>query len=257
MWSTRSTDDKLPTALIVEDEPALYEELREVIEALWPELHIVGHAADGVDALRQIARHQPDIVFLDIQIPDPNGLDVARTLRDHCHIVFVTAYDEYAIEAFDNGAVDYILKPIDPERIALTVQRLKKRIASRPADLSSIVEKVQAQPGKVTYLRWITASVGNAIRLITTDEVVYFQSDQKYTRVVLADSEVLIKKTLKELMAELDPEQFWQTHRSTVVNALEIAAIEPNMAGQLIVKLRGRREQLPVAENFVRRFRQM
>ena len=257
MCSTRSTGEKLPKALIVEDEPALYEELRELLEVLWPELHIVGHAADGVDALRQIARHQPDIVFLDIQIPDPNGLDVARTLRDDCHIVFVTAYDEYAIEAFDNGAVDYILKPIDPERIALTVQRLKKRVASRPADLSSIVDRVQAQLGKVSYLRWITASVGNAIRLITTDEVVYFQSDQKYTRVVLADSEVLIKKTLKELMAELDPEQFWQTHRSTVVNALEIAAIEPNMAGQLIVKLRGRREQLPVAENFVRRFRQM
>lgn len=245
-----------PSALIVEDEPALYEELRELLEGLWPELHIVGHATGGVDALGQIARHRPDIVFLDIQIPDPNGLEVARILRDSCHIVFVTAYDAYAVEAFDNGAVDYILKPIDPERIALTVQRLKKRLANAPADLSTLADQLQAKPGK-SYLRWITASVGASLRLITIDEVIFFQSDQKYTRVVLADSEVLIKKTLKELVAELDPEQFWQTHRSTVVNALEISSIEPNMGGQLTVKLKARREQLPVAESFVRRFRQM
>lgn len=245
-----------PAALIVEDEPALYHELREVLAAQWPELQIVGHATDGVDALGQIARHRPDIVFLDIQIPDPNGLEVARTLRDCCHIVFVTAYDAYAIEAFDNGAVDYILKPINSERIALTVQRLKKRIASSPADLSSLAQQLLVAPPK-SHLRWITASVGASIRLITIDEVIFFQSDQKYTRVVLADSEVLIKKTLKELVAELDPEQFWQTHRSTVVNALEIASIEPNMSGQLTVRLKARRELLPVAESFVRRFRQM
>lgn len=245
-----------PTALIVEDEPALYQELRDVLASQWPELQIVGNATGGVDALGQIARNRPDVVFLDIQIPDPNGLEVARTLRDCCHIVFVTAYDAYAIEAFDNGAVDYILKPINPERIALTVQRLKKRIASTPADLSSLAQQLLVTPGK-SYLRWITASVGASIRLITIDEVIFFQSDQKYTRVVLSDSEVLIKKTLKELVAELDPEQFWQTHRSTVVNALEIASIEPNMGGQLTVKLKARREQLPVAESFVRRFRQM
>ena len=256
MWPTRPAPDGGPTALIVEDEPALYHELREVLEPLWPELEIIGHAADGVDALGQIARHRPDVVFLDIQIPDPNGLEVARTLRDCCHIVFVTAYDAYAIEAFDNGAVDYILKPIDPQRIALTVQRLKRRIEGNPADLSRLVDQLQGRAGK-PYMRWITASVGATIRLITIDEVIFFQSDQKYTRVVLADSEVLIKKTLKELVAELDPEQFWQTHRSTVVNALEIASIEPNMGGQLTVKLRARREQLPVAESFVRRFRQM
>ena len=256
MWPSRTTADSGPTALIVEDEPALYHELRELLETLWPELAIIGHAADGVDALGQIARHRPDVVFLDIQIPDPNGLEVARTLRDCCHIVFVTAYDAYAIEAFDNGAVDYILKPIDPPRIALTVQRLKRRMAGSPADLSTLVDQLQAKAGK-SFMRWITASVGASIRLITIDEVIFFQSDQKYTRVVLADSEVLIKKTLKELVAELDPEQFWQTHRSTVVNALEIASIEPNMSGQLTVKLKARREQLPVAESFVRRFRQM
>ncbi|WP_229458856.1 LytR/AlgR family response regulator transcription factor [Massilia glaciei] len=245
------------TALIVEDEPALRDELREMLQTLWPALAIVGVAGDGVDALRQIAQHRPQIVFLDIQIPDPNGLDVARAIRDQCHIVFVTAYDAHAIEAFENGAVDYILKPINPERMALTVKRLRQRINNAPADLSHLIEQLRPQQAKVPFMRWITASVGNSIRLLTIDEVVYFQSDQKYTRVVLADSEVLIKKTLKELMTELDPEQFWQTHRSTVVNALEIASIEPNMGGQLIVKLKNRREQLPVAESFVRRFRQM
>ena len=257
MWSNKSEAPAEPTALIVEDEPALLDELRELLTELWPALRIVGCAVDGVDALRQIARHEPDIVFLDIQIPEPNGLDVARTLRDRCHIVFVTAYDEHAVEAFDNGAVDYILKPIDPQRMALTVRRLQQRVASRPADFSGIIESVQAQQPAQSHLRWITAAVGSAMRLITIDEVVFFQSEQKYTRVVLAESEVLIKKTIKELVAELDPEQFWQTHRSTIVNAMQIAGIEPNMAGQLSLKLKNRREQLPVAESFMRRFRQM
>ena len=256
MWPSRQAD-KRPRALIVEDEPALFEELRELLAGLWPELDIVGHAADGVDALRQIAQLRPDIVFLDIQIPDPNGLDVARMLRDTCHIVFVTAYDMHALEAFDSGAVDYVLKPIDADRLALTVQRLRLRIAARPADLNPVLDKLPAASQQPTYLRWLTASVGNGLRLITIDEVVFFQSEQKYTRVVLAESEVLIKKTIKELVSELDPEQFWQTHRSTIVNAAEIASIEPNMAGQLSLKLRSRREQLPVAESFVRRFRQM
>lgn len=246
-----------PRALIVEDEPALHDELRELLAGLWPELMIVGHAVDGVDALRQIARHAPDVVFLDIQIPEPNGLDVARTLRDRCHIVFVTAYDMHALEAFDNGAVDYILKPVDPVRMATTVRRLRQRIDAAPADLSPMLASLQPLQTGASYLRWITASVGNALRLITIDEIVFFQSDQKYTRVVLADSEVLIKKTLKELMSELDPDQFWQIHRSTVVNAGEITSIEPNMAGQLSLKLKSRREQLPVAEAFMRRFRQM
>jgi DNA-binding LytR/AlgR family response regulator len=246
-----------PRALIVEDEPGLRDELREQLLALWPALNVVGFAADGVDALRQIARHAPDIVFLDIQIPEPNGLDVARTLRDRCHVVFVTAYDQHALEAFDNGAVDYFLKPIDPARLALTVQRLQQRIDSKPADISQILAALPAAAAPASYMRWITASVGNALRLITTDEVIFFRSDQKYTRVVLADSEVLIKKPLRDLMTELDPEQFWQTHRSTVVNASQIASIEPNMAGQLSLKLKGRREQLPVAEAFVRRFRQL
>jgi DNA-binding LytR/AlgR family response regulator len=246
-----------PSALIVEDEAALSDELHETLQALWPALRIVGRAADGMTALRMIAQHRPDIVFLDIQIPDPNGLEVARTIRDSCHIVFVTAYDAHAIAAFEHGAVDYVLKPIDSARIARTVQRLQRRQASAPVDLSGLLAQLQPRQARPAHLRWVTASVGNSLRLITTDEIVFFQSDSKYTRVVLADSEVLIKKTLRELVAELDPEQFWQTHRSTVVNALEIASIEPSMSGQLSIRLKSRREQLPVAESFVKRFRQM
>jgi DNA-binding LytR/AlgR family response regulator len=257
MWPTEPKRAASPSAVIVEDEPALREELEELLASLWPQLRVVAHAADGVTALRQIALHAPDIVFLDIQIPGPNGLEVARELRDRCHIVFVTAYDAHAIEAFDNGALDYVLKPVDPARLADTVHRLKQRVASAPVDLSGLLEQLQPGQPRPAAMRWITASVGNSIRLITVDEVVYFQSDQKYTRVVLADSEVLIKRTLKELLAELDPDQFWQIHRSTVVNAQEVASIEPNMNGQLAVRLRSRREQLPVAESFMRRFRQM
>jgi len=246
-----------PSALIVEDEAALGEELRELLQTLWPALRVIGQAQDGATALEMIARHQPDIVFLDIQIPDPNGLEVARVIRDRCHIVFVTAYDAHAIAAFENGAMDYVLKPIDSARLALTVQRLQRRQASAPPDWSRLFEQLQPRQSPAQHLRWITASVGNSLRLITADEIVFFQSDSRYTRVVLADSEVLIKKTIRELAAELDPEQFWQTHRSTIVNALEVASIEPAMSGQLSIKLKSRRERLPVAESFVKRFRQM
>ena len=258
MWSNPvPRREARPSAVIVEDEPALARELRELLQQQWPALDIASVAGDGVQALRDIAQHAPDVAFLDIQIPDPNGLDVARLVGERCHVVFVTAYDAHAIEAFEAGAADYLLKPLDPQRLARTVQRLQKTLGQRPPDLSRVAAQAQAGAQRSPYLRWITATVGNALRLITTDEVVFFQSDQKYTRVVLADSEVLIRKTLKELMAELDPEQFWQLHRSTLVNAQEVQSIEPNLAGQLAVRLRSRREQLPVSEAFLRRFRTM
>ncbi len=257
MWSNSASRDGRPKALIVEDEPRLADELRELLGQLWPALEVVGQAADGVDALRAIARLAPDVVFLDIQIPDPNGLEVARLIGDRCHIVFVTAYDAHAVDAFDAGAVDYILKPIDRERLARTVQRLELRLRQQPQDMSAVALQAQAGQAGSSYLRWITATVGSTLRLITTDEVVFFQTEQKYTRVVLADSEVLIKKSLKDLLAELDPAQFWQLHRSTLVNAQEVLSIEANMAGQPSVRLKSRRELLPVSETFLRRFRNM
>jgi DNA-binding LytR/AlgR family response regulator len=244
-------------ALIVEDEPALAAELAEILQQLWPQLELLPIAGNGLQALQSIFADKPEIAFLDIQIPDPNGLEVARIIRDACHIVFVTAYDAHAIEAFEKGALDYVLKPINRARLALTVQRLQQRAGSTIPDLSTFLPAPAPSPGPGRHLRWITATQGQALRLITTDEVVFFQTEQKYTRVVLANSEVLIKKSLKELMNELDPGQFWQSHRSTLVNALEIASIEPNLAGKLVIKLKSRREQLPVSEAFVRRFRQM
>jgi DNA-binding LytR/AlgR family response regulator len=256
MWS-RQRSTEAPTAIIVEDEQALRAELRDTLRSLWPELDIVAEAQNGLEALRLTAEHQPDIVFLDIQIPEPNGLEVARFIGDRCHVVFVTAYDAHAVDAFEKGATDYLLKPIAEARLEVTVQRLKQKLARAPASLVDLVDQIQPRTVANQYLRWITAAVGKSLRMIMIDEVVFFQSDQKYTRVALPDSEVLIKKPLKELLAELDPEQFWQIHRSTVVNAQEISAIEPNMSGQLAVKLRSRRESLAVSESFAKRFRQM
>jgi len=245
------------TALIVEDEAALADELREQLQAIWPELRIVGQARSGEEALRHVLGDQPDIVFLDIQIPDPNGLQVARIIRDRCHIVFVTAYDAHALEAFERGAVDYLLKPVARERLAMAVQRLQRQLPAAPPDLSAMLDALEARPGAPRHMRWLTAPIGNSVRLITVDEVVYFQAAHKSTRVVLADTDVLIKKSLKELLAELDPEQFWQTHRSTVVNALHIASIAPKLGGEMAIMLKSRREQLPASEAFVRKFRQM
>jgi DNA-binding LytR/AlgR family response regulator len=257
MLSKSPPTEKQPTALIVEDEPVLSDELKEALHLLWPELKIVGETQDGSEALCLIIKHQPDIVFLDINIPGPSGLEVARHIAGRCHIVFVTAYDAHAVEAFEKGAVDYILKPLSSTRLFLTVQRLQQKLASAPSNPMHDMGRAGVAHVPSGHLRWITAAVGNSLRMITIDEVVFFQSDQRYTRVVLADSEVLIKKTLKELLEELDPEQFWQIHRSTIVNALEIASIEQNMGGQLAVKLKSRRDQLPISESFVRRFRQM
>jgi DNA-binding LytR/AlgR family response regulator len=256
MWFGSPSAEAPPTALLVEDEHALRDELRDILASLWPELNIVGEAQDGLEALRLVAQYQPRIVFLDIQIPDPNGLEVARHIGDRCHVVFVTAYDAYAIDAFEKGAADYLLKPLNVSRLSVTIGRLKQKLSQAPSDLLGMMQLMQARQPRA-HLRWITANVGRSVRMITIDEVVFFQSDQKLTRVVLADSEVLIKKTLKELLAELDPEQFWQIHRSTIVNALEISSLEPDMSGRLAVKLKSRRERLPVSEAFGRRFRQM
>jgi DNA-binding LytR/AlgR family response regulator len=257
MWSKQPTNSARTTAILVEDEPALRDELRESLASLWPELEIVAEAQNGLEALRLIAEHRPQLVFLDIQIPELNGLDVARFIEDRCHDQFVTAYDEYAIAAFEKGVSDYLLKPIHDARLRITIERLKQRLVQPSPNLITLTEHLQSNNSRTPYLRWITAAVGKSMRMITIDEVVFFQSDQKYTRVALADAAVLIKKTLKELLAEIDPDQFWQIHRSTVVNVQEISSIEPNMAGQLSVKLKSRREQLAVSESFAKRFREM
>lgn len=246
-----------PRAILVEDEADLRAEIRDLLKQTWGNLCIVGEARDGFEAKDLVTALQPDILFLDIQIPGPNGLEVAAAVGDLCHIVFITAYDAYAIDAFERGAIDYVLKPIQPDRFSVTINRLQKIIESPAKTEIAQTPDTQWPAPKARHIKWITATSGNAFRLVMIDEVIFFQADNRYTRVVLADSEVLITKTLKELLDELDPDQFWQIHRSTIVNAMEIASIEPDIAGRLTVKLRHRRERLAVSESFMRKFRQM
>jgi DNA-binding LytR/AlgR family response regulator len=251
---------KNPTALVAEDESTLRAELIEQITRLWPELSIVGEASDGVQALRLLDELRPDVLFLDIQMPGATGLDVARQASGRSHVVFVTAYDEHAVAAFDHGAVDYLLKPLQPARLFTAISRVKQRLGSTPNELSSVLDRLAALPGSAParpYLRWINASVGQTLRLITVDEVLYFAADNKYTRVATRDGEALIRKPLKELVEELDPQQFWQIHRSTLVNASSIAGANRDFRGRLQLKLKERSESLLVAESYAHLFKQM
>jgi len=247
-----------PTAVIAEDEPVLRAQLGDLLRAVWPELVIVAAAEDGLQTMRALEQHAPDMLFLDIQMPGLTGLEVARHASGRYHVVFVTAYDQYAVAAFEVGAVDYVMKPLSVERLATACGRMKKRLSSAPANLESLLEAlakraVQAHP----YLRWINASLGNEVKLITVDEICYFRSDIKYTLVVTADGESLIRKSLKELLDELDPTIFWQIHRSTIVNVNAIAGVSRDFAGRLIIKLKSRKETLAVSQPFAHLFRQM
>jgi len=246
-----------PTAILAEDERALREELRQRLGELWPELVVMGEAGTGIEALQLLERHAPDLMFLDIQMPGMTGLEVAHQAQGRCHIVFVTAYDAYAVAAFETGAVDYVLKPLERERLRVAVDRARQRLGSTPQNLKAVLRELikGAEPRK--YLRWINASVGNLMQLITVDEVVYFQADTKYTRVVTATSEALIRKHLSELRNELDPSVFWQVHRSTIVNANAIAGVSRDICGHINLKLKRRSEELSVSESHAHLFRQM
>ena len=245
------------TALIAEDEAVLREELAAQLAALWPELRIAALARDGIEALQLIERHQPDIAFLDIEMPGLTGLEVARQCEGRCHIVFVTAYDAHAVAAFEQGAIDYVLKPYDAARLAATVRRVKQRLGDVPASLGGVLRELANRAPARSYLRWINASAGQEVRVITVDEVCYFQADTKYTRVVTVDSDALIRRSLKELQDELDPACFWPIHRSTIVNANAIAGVSRNLRGRISLKLKARSERLPVSEAHEHLFRQM
>lgn len=263
----------MPTAIIADDEPLLRDQLKSRLAKLWPELELIAEAMNGAEALALFEERQPDVVFLDIHMPVMTGLEAARLIgrgRDkRAHIVFVTAYDEYAVEAFERGAIDYVLKPFNEARLSETVARLVERLEAKPEstsgseadapDLASVLRQLTSRMGLPSdeYLRWIKASVGQTVRLIPVDEVVYFQSDEKYTRVALEDSEVLIRKPIKELLAELDPRQFWQVHRATIVNTRAIAGVVRGLRDQADLKLKGRPEALTVSRNFTHLFKQM
>jgi DNA-binding LytR/AlgR family response regulator len=245
-----------PRAVIAEDEPVLREQLRELLLAAWPELDIVAAAANGKQAIAALEQHAPDVLFLDIQMPEASGLDVALHASGRCHVVFVTAYDQYAVEAFERGAVDYVMKPLSGVRIATAAARVKERLQSAPANLSRIVEGL-AKPRGYDYLRWINISRGEDVELVTTDEVRYFQSDTKYTRVVAEGQEGLIRKSIRELAEELDPQVFRQVHRSTIVNVNAIASVSRDLAGHVILRLKDREEVLQVSQPYAHLFRQM
>ena len=246
------------TALIAEDEPLMRERLKERLADIWPELEIVAEAADGDEALAAFDAHRPELAFLDIRMPGRSGLDVAAAIGAECHVVFITAYDQYAIQALDAGAVDYLLKPVDTERLAVTVDRVRRKLAAAPADMSALIADLRfAMRGDDTRLKWIKAAVGKQVRLIAVEDVVYFQSDTKYTRVVLAQSEALIRTPLKDLLGGLDPDRFWQIHRGTIVNVDAVAGVLREDAERQFVLLKGRTERLTVSRQFFHLFRQM
>ncbi len=258
MSSLDPSTQSAPTAVLAEDEALLADELADLLQALWPQLEIVARVADGVAALNAIETHQPDVAFLDIHMPLLTGIDVARQIAGRCHVAFITSYDEHALEAFEAGAMDYVLKPPTAARLATTIQRLKTRLQQPPADLRGALRGlVEQRPTAPRYLQWINASRGAAVRLITVEEILYFKSDQKYTLVVTTDTEALIKKTIKNLSSELDPNMFWQVHRSTIVNVHAIDSVIRDDRGNLALRLRQRPEKLPVSEAYHHLFQQM
>ncbi|GGY02831.1 LytR/AlgR family response regulator transcription factor [Pseudoduganella dura] len=249
----------MPTALIVEDEPLLRAELADQLGVLWPGLRIAGHADNGIEAVACIDALRPDIVFLDIQMPGLNGMEVARHIPESCQVVFVTAYADYALAAFDAGASDYLVKPLTTARLLQTIRRLKSRAAASPPP--AVWEKLFEQDSPPVYLKWIKASSGNTVRLVMVSEVLYFTSSEKYTRVVTERGDALIRLPLKNLLEQLDPQQFAQIHRSAIVNLQAVDRIERSepagRGGGLEVILKGRAERLAVSEAFTRQFRQM
>ena len=250
----------MTTALIADDEPLMLARLRTALAVAWPELEVVAECKNGIEALAAWRSHAPDVVFLDIRMPGKSGLEVAAVIGDGAHVVFVTAYDEHAIAAFRNGAADYLLKPVEVPRLQETVQRLQRRIAQRPTgtpkDLTAMVKSLLEQSKPAPHLKWIRASVGNVTRLIHTDDILFFQSDTKYTRIVTKDSEAFVRTPIRELLEGLDGEVFWQVHRGTIVNAHAVDRAVREQAEKLVLHLRGSAEKLVVSRNYYSLFKQ-
>ena len=250
-------------AVIADDEAPLREHLKSMLAHLWPELQVVGMAGNGAEALALMREHEPDVVFLDIKMPLLSGLDVAASDGGNSQVVFITAYDEYAVEAFERAAVDYLLKPVEVARLAETVVRLQQRIMHRhgvaPEWTRLVQQLAQGLPDRsVTgYLSWLRASRQDATYLIPVEEVCYFKSEDKYTTVVTRDDKFLIRKSVSALEAELDPDKFWRIHRGLVVSLASIVVARKTLNGGYSLQLKDRDEVLPVSRQFAHRFRQM
>jgi DNA-binding LytR/AlgR family response regulator len=246
-----------PRCLVADDEEAPRRQLLSALHQAWPELQVVAEAVNGVDAWDAYLEHEPELCFLDIRMPGLSGIDVARRIGTKAQVVFVTAYDEHALAAFDTGAVDYLVKPVDPERLARTVERLRARLtASAPVpDMQALLGTLNAGARRTPSLRVLQAGVGREVKLIQTDEVIYFESDSRYTRIVHEGGDALIRTPLKELLAQLDEQVFWQVHRSIIVNHRCIASAVRVDEGQMHLILRNRSERLPVSRHFQVLFR--
>ena len=245
-------------AIIAEDEPVLRSGLKKLLAAVWPDLDIVAMAADGLEATKLLEEHRPDVLFLDIQMPGCTGLEVAKAASGRCHVVFVTGYDQHAVAAFEHGAVDYVMKPVTATRLSVACARVRERMAVKPANLDALVAKLsETVTGKRAYLRWINVESGSRVRLVTVEEICYFCADTKYTRLVTTQRDALIRLTLKELLDALDPAEFWQIHRSTIVNVNAIAEVSRDVRGFPILHLKHRPETLAVSQPFAHLFRQM
>jgi DNA-binding LytR/AlgR family response regulator len=246
----------MTTALIAEDEPLLAAEICEELGRLWPELAVCATVHDGHEALREIERHKPQVLFLDVKMPGLTGIEVARVMGARAHIVFITAFDQYAVQAFEEGAVDYLLKPLDPARLARALRRVKDRLTLPPADLSGLLEQLQRGPAN-ERLRWITVLRGADIHLITVEDICYFRADNKYIAVVTAESESLITTSLKDLAERLDPAVFWQIHRGVIVNINAVKSVRRMLAGHLELRLKQRPETLRVSAANAHLFKHM
>jgi DNA-binding LytR/AlgR family response regulator len=255
------------TALIADDEPLLRAHLATHLARQWPELQIVGEARNGREAVELFDQLRTDVVFLDVHMPGLSGVDAARAIGPLAHIVFVTAFEQYAVQAFEQGAIDYVVKPLDEARLAATVVRLKERLADRAARngdgaqldaaLEQLARRLSRHPASLPRLQWIRASVGSNVKLIPVEQVAYLRSDEKYTLVVWEGGEALIRKPIRELVDELDPDQFVQVHRSVIVNLKQVAQVTRGANETAEVHLRGRNETLPVSRSYLHLFRQM
>ncbi|HUN54414.1 MAG TPA: LytTR family DNA-binding domain-containing protein [Smithella sp.] len=250
-------------AIIADDERELRTYLKNMLAEVWPELDICGEAANGREALAMIETFSPQIAFLDIKMPGLSGLDVAKNIAGKCRIVFITAFDQYAVEAFEREAVDYLVKPVTKKRLLQTVQRLKKQLQTSlepPADVVKMMTQVLANlqsNASAGYLQWIKTQHKDCVRLIPVEDVDYFQAEDKYTLVITAKEEALIKKSIKELSRELDPQKFWQIHRGIIVNVSRIETVSRSLTGRGILKLKNRLNPLTVSRQYVHLFKQM
>jgi DNA-binding LytR/AlgR family response regulator len=250
-------------AIIADDEKQLRSHLKSMLLKVWPDLIICGEAINGREALELIEKQRPDVAFLDIRMPGLSGMEVAGKVAGSCWVVFVTAYDQYAIEAFENEAVDYLLKPVTRERLEKTVRRLKDQIASStkpPSDFSEIVSRLIAKVQDIEtpdYLQWLKVQQGDGIRLIPVDDVYYFKAADKYTMVITKEGESLIRIPIKDLADELDPDKFWRIHRGTIVNAGCISKVSRSLTGRSVIRLKDLPETLVVSRTYAHLFKQM